>query len=58
MRRDVGDVMSAAEKARKRLSVGEAKLRELQERAAAGEDVEVQLDYWLGHIEALRSRAA
>lgn len=58
VRRDVGDVMSAAEKARKRLSVGEAKLRELQERAAAGEDVEVQLDYWLGHIETLRSRAA
>ena len=34
------------------------KLRELKERAAAGEDVEVQLDYWLGHIETLRSRAA
>ena len=58
VRRDTGDAMSAAEKARKRLAVGEAKLRELQERAAAGEDVEVQLDYWLGHIETLRRRAA
>lgn len=58
VRRDTGDAMSAAEKARKRLAVGEAKLRELQERAAAGEDVEVQLDYWLGHIETLRKGAA
>lgn len=56
--RDTGSSMSAAEKAAKRLAVGEAKLRELQERAAAGEDVSVQLDYWLGHIETLRRRAA
>lgn len=58
VKRDTGSAMSAAEKANRRLAVGEAKLRELEERAASGEDVSVQLDYWLGHIETLRKRAA
>lgn len=57
VKRDTGTSMDAAEKARKRLSVGEAKLKELQERAAAGEDVAAPLEYWLGHIETLRKRA-
>lgn len=44
VKRDTGRSMSAAEMARKRLAVGEAKLQELQERAAAGEDVSAQLE--------------
>ena len=58
VKRDAGTSMSDTEKARKRLAVGESKLKELQERAAAGEDVSAQLEYWLGHIETLRRRAA
>ena len=57
VKRDTGRAMPDAEKARKRLAVGEAKIAELQERAAAGEDVAAQLDYWIGHIETLRRRA-
>lgn len=54
---DTGKPMPTAVKVTKQLAVGEAKLEELQERAAAGEDVSVQLDYWLRHIETLRKRA-
>lgn len=56
VKRDTGRSMPDVEKARKRLAVGEAKLEELRERAAAGEDVSAPLGYWLSHIETLRQR--
>ncbi|MGO1562622.1 MAG: hypothetical protein ACTHW7_12440 [Actinomycetaceae bacterium] len=58
VRRDKGRTMPDREKDQKRLAVGEAKYAELKQRAAAGEDVSVQLEYWEGHIETLRKRAA